>query len=197
MQLVIATRNSHKLQEIRDVLDLDTGHVKSSLDFPEIPEVVEDQDTLEGNAVKKAATIAAATGCWALADDSGLEVDALGGAPGVYSARYAGEHCSYDDNNDRLLRELDGITDRRATFRTVLALADPAGRTQALEGTCKGSIATERCGEKGHGYDPIFIPKSCGKTFAEIDSAEKNRISHRGCAMRRAQVQWGMLFARL
>ena len=144
MQLVLATRNANKLEEIRDVLGLDPHTVKSSFDYPQIPDVVEDKDTLEGNAIKKATTIAAATGCWALADDSGLEVDALGGAPGVYSARYAGEHCSYMDNCNKLLFELDGQTNRRARFRTVLALVNLVGEVRTLEGAMDGVIL-RRC----------------------------------------------------
>ena len=197
MQLVLATRNANKLEEIRDVLGLDPHTVKSSFDYPQIPDVVEDKDTLEGNAIKKAATIAAATGCWALADDSGLEVDALGGAPGVYSARYAGEHCSYLDNCNKLLFELEGKTNRRARFRTVLALVNLVGEVRTLEGAMEGKILTEMRGDGGFGYDPVFMPDGYDLSYAEFAPAEKNRISHRGKALQAAIEQWGSLFAQL
>ena len=197
MQLVIATRNANKLREIRSVLGLNESQVKSSFDFPQIPDVIEDKDTLEGNAIKKAMTIASATGCWALADDSGLEVDALGGAPGVYSARYAGEHCSYIDNCNKLLFELDGQTNRRARFRTVLALVNLVGEVRTLEGAMDGVITTSMRGSDGFGYDPVFIPEGYELTYAELDPDEKNRISHRGRALQAAIEQWGSLFAQL
>ena len=197
MQLVLATRNANKLEEIRDVLGLDPHRVKSSFDYPQIPDVVEDKDTLEGNAIKKATTIAAATGCWALADDSGLEVDALGGAPGVYSARYAGEHCSYLDNCNKLLFEMEEKTNRRARFRTVLALVNLVGEVRTLEGAMEGIILTEMRGNGGFGYDPVFMPDGYDLSYAEFDPAEKNRISHRGRALKAAIEQWGSLFAQL
>ena len=197
MQLVLATRNANKLEEIRDVLGLDPHTVKSSFDYPQIPDVVEDKDTLEGNAIKKATTIAAATGCWALADDSGLEVDALAGAPGVYSARYAGEHCSYLDNCNKLLFEMEGKSNRRARFRTVLALVNLVGEVRTLEGVMEGTILTEMRGDGGFGYDPVFIPNGYDLSYAEFDPAEKNRISHRGRALQAAIEQWGSLFAQL
>ena len=197
MKLVIATRNANKLREIRSVLGLNESQVKSSFDFPQIPDVVEDKDTLEGNAIKKAMTIASATGCWALADDSGLEVDALDGAPGVYSARYAGEHCSYMDNCNKLLFELDGQTNRRARFRTVLALVNLVGEVRTLEGAMDGVITTSMRGSDGFGYDPVFIPEGYDLTYAELDPDEKNRISHRGRALQAAIEQWGSLFAQL
>ena len=197
MKLVIATRNANKLREIRSVLGLNESQVKSSFDFPQIPDVIEDKDTLEGNAIKKAMTIASATGCWALADDSGLEVDVLGGAPGVYSARYAGEHCSYMDNCNKLLFELDGQTNRRARFRTVLALVNLVGEVRTLEGAMDGVITTSMRGSDGFGYDPVFIPEGYDLTYAELDPDEKNRISHRGRALQAAIEQWGSLFAQL
>ena len=130
------------------------------------------------------------TGCWALADDSGLEVDALGGAPGVYSARYAGEQCSYSDNNRKLLKELAGANGRSARFRTVIALSDSAGNVWTVDGVCEGSIAMTPLGSNGFGYDPLFIPSGYSKTFAEMAWEEKNRISHRGRALRQAQSVW-------
>ena len=141
MKLVIATRNAHKLEEIQAIFDFSGVEVSSAFDYPEVPDVVEDGETLEANAIKKAREISAATGCWALADDSGLEVAALDGAPGVYSARYAGEHCSYADNNEKLKREMRGQTDRSARFRTVLALVDPAA--PPLEVVRPGVVGTD------------------------------------------------------
>lgn len=190
MKLLIATRNSHKLEEIRRIFDFSGLEVLSAFDFPEIPDVVEDGDTLEENARKKAREMALATGLWALADDSGLEVDALDGAPGVYSARYAGEDCSYADNNTKLLRELDGASSRLARFRTVMALSDPQGAVETVEGVCPGKIIETLRGEHGFGYDPLFVPEGFSKTFAELSSAEKNKISHRARALEKARVAW-------
>jgi XTP/dITP diphosphohydrolase len=195
MKLVIATRNTHKLQEIRAIFDFQGLEVSSAFDFPEIPDVVEDRDTLEGNAAKKASETAKATKCWALADDSGLEVTALNGAPGVYSARYAGDECSYDANNEKLLAELQGKDDRSARFRTVLALSDPEGNIQAVEGVCPGQIIAERRGANGFGYDPLFIPDGYTETFAELDAAVKNQISHRARALQNAAVEWADLLS--
>lgn len=190
MKLVIATRNAHKLEEINAIFDFQGLEVLSAFNFPDVPDVIEDQDTLEGNAAKKAVEIAAATGCWALADDSGLEVQALNGAPGVYSARYAGEECSYDANNKKLLRELQGKADRSAQFRTVVALSDPTGNVQTLEGACPGKIIEELRGINGFGYDPLFVPDGYSETFAELDAGIKNRISHRARALQQAQTEW-------
>lgn len=205
MKLVIATRNAHKLEEIHHIFDfpLDQARggqpleVLSAFDYPDIPDVVEDGETLEENAKKKAVEIALATGCWSLADDSGLEVDALDGAPGVYSARYAGEHCSYADNNARLLEELAGKPDRSARFRTVIALSDPAGNVQTVSGECPGVIIEELRGTNGFGYDPLFVPEGYAETFAELAVDEKNRISHRANALRNAHAAWVDLLTRL
>jgi XTP/dITP diphosphohydrolase len=190
MKLVIATRNAHKLEEIHDIFDFQNLEVLSAFDFPDVPDVVEDGETLEENAKKKAVEIALATGSWALADDSGLEVDALNGAPGVYSARYAGEHCSYGDNNAKLLEELAGKKDRTARFRTVIALSDPGGSVQTVSGECTGTIIEEQRGANGFGYDPLFIPDGYSQTFAELPIEVKNRISHRANALHKAQGVW-------
>jgi len=190
MKLVIATRNAHKLEEIQAIFDFEGLEVTSAFDYPEIPDVVEDGDTFEANAIKKAVEIAKATGCWTMADDSGLEVDELGGAPGVYSARYAGEPCSYPANNEKLLRELADKKDRSARFRTVVALSDPGGSVQTVTGECPGVIIEELRGTNGFGYDPLFVPDGHSKTFAELDSEEKNRISHRACALHKAHAAW-------
>lgn len=197
MKLVLATRNEHKLEEIRAIFDFQGLEVLSAFDFPEIPDVVEDADTFVGNAVKKAVEIAQAAGCWTLADDSGLEVDALDGAPGVYSARYAGEPCDYAANNEKLLRELAGKADRTARFKTVIALSDPDGNAKTVEGACPGRIIDELRGTNGFGYDPLFIPDGYDETFAELDSSIKNKISHRANALAAAHAAWGELLAAL
>ncbi len=193
MKLVIATRNAHKLEEIHAIFDFAHLEVLSAFDFPSVPDVVEDGETLEANAIKKAVEIAGVTQCWALADDSGLEVDALDGAPGVYSARYAGEHCSYADNNTKLLAELAGKTNRTARFRTVIALSDPGGSVQTVDGECPGVIIDEQRGTHGFGYDPLFVPDGYSETFAELSSDIKNRISHRANALHKARDAWGSL----
>ncbi len=190
MQLVLATRNPNKLQEIRAILNLPNDEILSALDFPDLPETVEDRDTLEGNAVKKAAELCNATGLPALADDSGLEVEALNGAPGVISARWAGENCTYADNNAKLLRELAEHDNRRACFRTVIALVRPDCEPQRVEGRCEGVITRELRGEHGFGYDPLFLPDGYLKTFAELPTDEKNRISHRARALEAAATAW-------
>ena len=197
MKLVIATRNAHKLEEIHDIFDFQNLEVLSAFDFPDVPDVVEDGETLEENAKKKAVEIALATGCWALADDSGLEVDALNGAPGVYSARYAGEHCSYADNNMKLLEELAGKAGRSARFRTVIALSDPGGSVQTVSGECTGSIIEEQRGTNGFGYDPLFVPDGYSQTFAELPVEVKNRISHRANALNKAQDAWSEMLKSL
>ncbi len=194
-QLVIATRNAYKLEEIKAIFDFQGLEVLSAFDFPDVPDVIEDRDSLEGNAAKKAVEIATATGCWAMADDSGLEVVALNGAPGVYSARYAGEQCSYSDNNDKLLKELSDKEDRSARFRTVLALSDPDGKVQTLEGACPGRIIGELRGVNGFGYDPLFVPDGYSETFAELNSSVKNTISHRARALQRASADWAELLS--
>ena len=191
MRLVIATRNTHKLEEIRAIFDFKNLEVLSAFDFPEIPDVVEDGDTLEANAIKKAVEIAKATGCWAMADDSGLEVNALDGAPGVYSARYAGEQCSYSDNNAKLLRELSDKSDRSAQFRTVIALSDPEGNVKTQAGICPGRIVEKLCGTNGFGYDPLFMPENYTETFAELPAEVKNHISHRARALQKSREEWG------
>ena len=197
MKLVIATRNAHKLEEIRAIFDFQGLKVLSAFDFPEIPDVIEDGDTLESNAIKKAVEIAKATNCWAMADDSGLEVAALGGAPGIYSARYAGEHCSYSDNNEKLLRELTDKTDRSAQFRTVIALSDPEGSVKTVSGKCPGRIIEELRGTNGFGYDPLFVPEGYTETFAQLSSEIKNRISHRARALQKAHDAWAETLGRI
>ncbi|NBW70480.1 MAG: RdgB/HAM1 family non-canonical purine NTP pyrophosphatase [Bacteroidetes bacterium] len=183
--LILASRNPHKIIELQDLLTGTSLRVLSALDFDNLEEVEEDALTLEGNALKKARYTALATGMPCLADDTGLEVNALNGAPGVYSARYAGPHASYEDNVEKLLSELADKELRTAQFRTVIAFVD--GTNEWLfEGICKGIISDKQIGSGGFGYDPIFIPDQYTKTFAELDSKEKNQISHRGLAMKKA-----------
>lgn len=158
--------------------------VYSALDFPELEEVEEDMDTLEGNALKKARYVHQQTGMTALSDDTGLEVEALNGAPGVYSARYAGEDVSYQDNVLKLLREMDGKQNRLAQFRTVVALVTTESE-HTFEGVCEGKIIDHQRGEKGFGYDPVFLPDGFEQTFAELDPKVKNEISHRGRAIQK------------
>lgn len=197
MKIAIATRNAHKLEEIRAIFDFQGLEICSALDFPNIPDTVEDRDTFEGNAIKKAQELCNATGLTAIADDSGLEVDALDGAPGVYSARYAGEPCSYDDNNAKLLRELEGKENRCARFRTVIALARPGEEPLTVEGSCEGTIIETPRGEHGFGYDPLFVPNGYKETFAELSSEIKNKISHRANALANASKAWEKHFQSL
>jgi XTP/dITP diphosphohydrolase len=182
MQLVCASANPDKVVEIQRLL----ADVVELLPRPDhVPDVVEDADTLLGNARLKAAALCVATGMPAVADDTGLEVDALGGAPGVYAARYAGEGCSYADNRAKLLAELDGVADRRAAFKTVAIVVWPDGSELAVEGVCPGVITAEERGEIGFGYDSVFQPdEGGGATFAEMGLEAKNAISHRGRAFR-------------
>jgi XTP/dITP diphosphohydrolase len=180
-RLVVASKNQDKLREIEAVL-LGMGLVGEIVTGLEWTDIEETEPTLEGNALLKARAVAAATGLPALADDTGLEVDALGGAPGVRSARYAGVDASYADNVRRLLEQLAGQTERSARFRTVMALVIPGDREIVADGHLDGSIIEVPRGESGFGYDPVFGVD--GRTLAEFSSAEKNAISHRGRALR-------------
>jgi len=190
MILVLGTRNRHKAAEIAALLRAPGIEWKTAADYPDIPSPVEDGATFEENAVKKAVAWARATGHWALADDSGLEVDALCGEPGVRSARYAGDAADDAANNRKLLIELEGETGRQARFRCVLALASPDGRTRTAEGVCEGRILTAPRGAGGFGYDPLFVPYGFDQTFAEMPPETKNRISHRARALQAAQAAW-------
>ena len=189
MRLVVATRNRGKLAELRSLLGAHRGLELLCLsDLPPLPEVVEDGDTFLANAQKKAREVALATRLPTLADDSGLLVDALDGAPGVHSARFAGEQASDDENNTRLLELLANVPteDRRARFRCVLALATPDGTLGPhTEGECEGRIVREPRGAHGFGYDPLFEVEGLGRTMAELSSAEKDDLSHRAVATRR------------
>ena len=182
--IFIASGNKHKILELRQVLKPLGIELKSTLDYPDAEEVDEDQPDLEGNALKKARYWHQKTGLPALADDTGLEVDALNGEPGVYSARYAGEHATYRDNVDKLLYELTNAENRKARFRTVIAFVTDKDE-HIFEGVCEGAITKVAKGSKGFGYDPIFKPAGYEKTFAELSSEEKNKISHRGLAVQK------------
>ena len=190
MKLLIATRNSHKLAEIRAILDLPGLQVVGADAVPGLPDVMEDGDTFEANATKKAVTLARESGLWALADDSGLVVDALDGAPGVWSARYAGEPSYSAANNHKLLAELEGQKNRSARFMCVMCLASPEGQGRCVEGRCEGSILEAARGSNGFGYDPLFVPEGYDETFAEMAAETKNQISHRAMALRAAAATW-------
>ena len=182
MRLVLASANPDKAAEIAAIL---SGHELLPRP-PNVPDVDETGSTLEENARLKAVALVEATGEAAVADDTGLEVAALGGAPGVYSARYAGEGATYADNVAKLLAALEGATDRRARFRTVALARFPDGREFVADGVVDGTIATDARGRAGFGYDPLFVPEGGdGRTFAEMTADEKHAISHRGRAFRR------------
>ncbi|MGD8426456.1 MAG: RdgB/HAM1 family non-canonical purine NTP pyrophosphatase [Balneolaceae bacterium] len=184
--IVLASRNKHKINELRQTLAPLNIELKSTYDFPGLEEVVEDKPTLEGNALKKARYVFEETGLPALSDDTGLEVEALEGRPGVYSARYAGQSATYHDNVTKLLDELTGVKmkDRKAQFRTVVAFVSVDG-TYTFEGVCKGKIIEAPRGDQGFGYDPVFLPDGFDLTFAELPSQTKNEISHRGKAIQK------------
>lgn len=185
-EIILATGNKHKVTEIKDILKDLSLEIKPMTDFKKYPEIIEDGKTLQDNATKKATEVAKYFNSWAIADDSGLEVNYLNGAPGVYSSRYAGQNCTYADNNNKLLKALDGVLmeNRQAQFRCVIALSDPQGNIKIIaEGKIKGYIATELSGVKGFGYDPLFYVPKYEKTFAQLDEEIKNKISHRALAL--------------
>lgn len=183
-KLVFASNNAHKLSEIRAILG-DRIEIISLSDLQCHDEIPETADTLEGNALIKARYVWEHYGLYCFADDTGLEVEALGGAPGVYSARFAGEHASFEDNISLLLERLSGVAaPRRARFRTVIALIDEYG-THFFEGSVDGEITLERSGDHGFGYDPIFRPEGREETFAQLTEQEKNSMSHRGRAVQK------------
>ena len=196
MQIVLATRNRGKIREIKYILSDLPIEIKSLLDFPNIPEIEEKGNTFEENALIKAKTVAKLTDLPALADDSGLAVDCLNGAPGVYSARYAGEGADDKKNNEKLLRELEGIPlERRgAAFVCVIALCIPKGNCYIEEGKCKGVISLSPRGSYGFGYDPIFFLPDYGKTMAELPLEVKNQISHRYKALKKIKSLIRKLF---
>jgi len=192
MQLLLASRNRDKLKELREMLKDLPLEIVSATDVRGLPEVEEDGATVRDNAAKKAVELAQAAKSLTLADDSGLEVDALDGAPGVRSARFAGEKATYHENNKELLRHLDGVPmdKRTARFRCVVAIADEQGLYECVEGICNGVIIEAERGGGGFGYDPLFIADGQTRTFAEISPDVKNRISHRAKAIQKA---WAVL----
>ncbi len=187
VRLILATANRDKIREMRHALDGLPVEILTRDDYPGLPEVVEDGLTLDDNALKKARALCEATGLPSIADDTGLEVDALGGEPGVDSSRFAGPEATYAETVDLLLKKLDGVPRERrgARFRCVIAFVEPDGIEVLVEGACEGEILTERRGEEGFGYDPVFYVPAKGRTFAEMSVAEKDGISHRGLAMSR------------
>ncbi len=181
--IVLATNNKNKVDEFNSILKGFKVEIRSLSDFGPIPEAVEDGDTFDENAYKKAHHVSRILGLPAISDDSGLVVDSIAGAPGVHSARYAGEEASDDENIDKLLKEMKHVTDRKAFFQCVLSIAVPSGPALTYEGRCDGSITRERAGKGGFGYDPVFYVDDFNKTFAELSMEEKNTISHRGKAL--------------
>jgi XTP/dITP diphosphohydrolase len=183
MKLIIASNNAHKLTEMKAILAPFFDDVQSMREAGIEHETVEDGTTFMENAVKKARELAELSGCCAIADDSGLCVDALGGAPGIFSARYSGTHGDDQANNRKLLKELEGVKDRGAHYTCAMALVYPDGRELTAEGYLYGEIGTERKGSNGFGYDPLFILPERGCTTAELSPEEKNAISHRANAL--------------
>lgn len=182
--LIFATGNRHKAIEVQNFLG-EGFALRCLKDVGITEDIPENEPTLEGNALQKAKYVYDRTGLACFADDTGLEVDALGGAPGVHTARYAGEECSSEKNMDLLLKNLQGNSNRSARFRTVIAYIDGSGATHFFEGVVEGSIIEERAGTEGFGYDPIFRPSGYSQTFAQLSLNEKNKISHRARAMQK------------
>lgn len=189
-EIVLATRNPDKGRELGALLGGLGIRIRTVADFPNVPEVEEDGTTCEANAIKKAREIARATGVPAVADDTGLEVDALEGRPGVYAARYAGEHATYEDNCRKLLLELAGVPrpKRTARFLTVAAIAFPSGDVHVTQGNLEGLITEQPVGDRGFGYDPVFLVPEFDRTLAQLTAEEKNRMSHRAKAFAQMRV---------
>jgi XTP/dITP diphosphohydrolase len=186
-KLILATNNIHKIAEMQAILEGLDLEILSARDFPDFPEAEETGETLVENAALKALAVWNKYHLPAVADDTGLEVDYLGGAPGVYSARFAGPACSFADNNRKLLSLLNNVPDeeRNARFRCVISFIDHKGELYSVQGILEGSIAAFPRGKQGFGYDPVFVVKGTGKTLAEYPASEKNRISHRNLALAR------------
>ncbi len=182
--IVLATTNKGKTREIRELLAEAPVEIKNLSDFGPIPEVIEDGENFDDNAYKKAAFTAKVLGYPAIADDSGLCVNALDGAPGVYSARYAGDNASDADNVAKMLNALKDKKNRDASFKCVISIAVPTGAALTYEGECNGVLASEPMGENGFGYDPLFFYPDFNKTFAQLSSKEKGKVSHRGMALK-------------
>lgn len=193
--IVLATKNEGKVREFQQLLKDFPIEIKNLNDFGPIPEVEEDGATFDDNAYKKALFTAKALGLPAIADDSGLVVEALGGAPGVRSARYAGEKATDSENIQKLLQEMEEHDNRKASFECVISIAVPSGPALTYEARCEGEITREPRGGSGFGYDPVFYYPGLGKTFAEISSQEKNRVSHRGKALREVAAEFDKILA--
>lgn len=187
--IVLATGNKNKIKEFKEILKDFAINIKSLDEFGPIPEAIEDGETFDDNAYKKAIHTAKILGIPAIADDSGIEVEALGGAPGVYSARYAGEGATDEKNCAKLLDALEGQDNRKANFTCVISIATPGGPALTYEGKCFGEILTEKRGDSGFGYDPLFYFEEYDKTFAELSSDEKNAVSHRGKALAEVKAE--------
>jgi len=187
MDVIVATRNQGKVREIRRVLKGFGMKIRSLKDFPDVPAIEEDGKSFTENALRKARFYAAYFGEIAVADDSGLEVDALKGAPGIYSARYVREGASDSENNQKLLKEMEEVplSRRGATFRCSIAIASPEGKEKVVEGVCRGRIGVKEVGRRGFGYDPVFVLPRYGRVMAQLSLDEKNRISHRGKALKK------------
>lgn len=189
-EIVLATRNKHKISEIKEILKGIPVKISSLDTYPEVPEVVEDGETLDENAVKKAREVSLFLSKWSLADDTGLEVEFLNGEPGVFSARWAGPGCTYEDNNNKLLKLMKNVPAgrRKAIFRTVIALSDPKGNFMYVEGRIDGAVTEKLSGKNGFGYDPVFFVPELNKTLAEMSTEEKNSVSHRSRALEKAKA---------
>ena len=183
--LLIATKNQGKVKEFKFLLNDYFQNIYSLLEFDSTPEIVEDQSTFTGNAVKKAEIISSFFNKPTLSDDSGLVVEALNGEPGIYSARYAGENSTDDENLKKLLNKMKGITNRKAKFVCALALVFPDGKSEVFQGECEGLITEVKKGTNGFGYDPVFYISRYDKTMAELDAEVKNSISHRSDAVKK------------
>lgn len=184
-ELIVATKNKGKLKEIKELLKEFDLKVTSLAEYPDVPEIVEDGKDFYENALIKARTVARHTGKLVLGEDSGIEVEYLNNAPGLFSSRFAGEDATDDDNNAKLMRELDGVPKekRKARYRCFVAMLDGEKIVGVVDGRCEGYIATEPHGENGFGYDPYFLIEEYGKTFGELDPAIKSKISHRAKAL--------------
>ena len=189
MKIVLATNNKYKIEEIKDILSNPQLEILTLNDFKDFPKIEETGKTLEENAILKAKAIYQFTQVISFADDSGLKVDALNGAPGVLSSRFAGKHCSYKDNNMKLLAFMENIPweKRGATFVCVVAIAKDVDNIKTVRGEVRGIITTEEKGESGFGYDPLFYLPELDKTFAQLSFEEKNKKSHRAFAFRKAK----------
>ena len=190
-EIVLGTKNKDKLRELKSLLKGSKIRVRSLSEFPDCPEAVEDGRTFEANARKKARAYSIYTGQLTLADDSGIMVNSLNGKPGVYSARFAGEDCTYQDNNKKLLKLLakKEASGRRAKFVSCMALYNKGRLVACVRGECRGIISPEARGKNGFGYDPVFIPRGFSKTFGELSSKAKNKISHRSKALKKAKKE--------